>query len=91
MKQFKEFFSERKYEDLRNRVVNILDSNLDPESDDVLSRKLSEFKDVRKLLTDDVIGKMVDDSKNRAAILEMIRDGTATISQLISLLTDQTT
>jgi hypothetical protein len=89
MKLFKEFFDSENQEDIKSRIVDVLDSNLNPKSDDVLSRKLEEFKNSKKLVTDEVIGKMIDNSKNRAAILELIKDGTGTIAQLINLISDE--
>ena len=86
MNNFLEYIANRDFNEIKQRVVSILDVNLNSESDDITSRKFSEFKNAKKLLTDPMIGSMISEHPNRGALLTAIKDGNTTIGSFLGLL-----
>lgn len=89
MKTFREFVDNKDYNSIKLMVCNVLDpqgDTIDVNSDSLLTRPLSEFKNRNKLLSDAGLSDIINHLKNREAVVKAINDDSTTIGNLLGML-----
>lgn len=88
---FVQFVENKDYSELKKLVIKLLDVHLDPDSESLMSRGLGEFTDRRKILIDPILGNIIAKHPKRGAILSALNSDTATVGNLLNLMTDKKT